>query len=149
MRPREATRPTSCSEGPVTLSVDPATDARLQERFRQAALIAGFEEVDFVFEPVAASVNYADRVGDVVLVFDFGGGTLDISLARTRSDGIEILASAGADPGRLPPQRRPREGEDNRPFRRRRDVQDHDRQGARDADLDHQPGSLLLCPAPG
>lgn len=84
---------------PVTLSRNAETDARLEERFRQAALLAGFEEVDFVFEPVAASVSVAGRTGDVVLVFDFGGGTLDICLGRTRDDGLEVLANVGADLG--------------------------------------------------
>jgi molecular chaperone DnaK (HSP70) len=84
---------------PVTLSHNAEVDARLEERFRQAAILAGFEEVDFVFEPVAASVNVAGRTGDTVLVFDFGGGTLDISLGRTRSDGLEVLANVGADLG--------------------------------------------------
>ena len=84
---------------PVVLSPDPAADARLQKRFEEAAIIAGFEEVDFVLEPVAASVDVAGAEGDVVLVFDFGGGTLDISLARWSGGGPEILASVGADLG--------------------------------------------------
>jgi hypothetical chaperone protein len=84
---------------PVVLSKDPAVDGSLQERFREAARLAGFEEVDFVFEPVAASVNFAGRGREVILIFDFGGGTLDISLARSSSGGIETLASVGADLG--------------------------------------------------
>lgn len=84
---------------PVVLSPEPGTDGLLQERFRKAARLAGFSEVDFVLEPVAASVNFMDRPGAVVLVFDFGGGTLDISVARTREGGIETLASAGRDLG--------------------------------------------------
>jgi len=84
---------------PVALSKDPGVDRRLQDRFREAARLADFEEVDFVLEPVAASVNLAGRDGETVLVFDFGGGTLDICLARWSSGGIETLASAGADLG--------------------------------------------------
>jgi len=84
---------------PVVLSPDPAVDATLQTRFREAAMLAGFEEVDFVLEPVAASVGFAGRAREVILVFDFGGGTLDISLARSRDGSMETLASAGADLG--------------------------------------------------
>jgi hypothetical chaperone protein len=84
---------------PVVLSKDPSEDERLENRFREAAVLAGFEEVDFVYEPVAASVNYAGRRDETVLVFDFGGGTLDICLARIRSDEVEVLSSAGADLG--------------------------------------------------
>jgi hypothetical chaperone protein len=84
---------------PVVLSKDPAVDERLEGRFREAALLAGFEAVDFVLEPVAASVDVAGSEEGLVLVFDFGGGTLDISLARSGGGGIEILASVGADLG--------------------------------------------------
>jgi hypothetical chaperone protein len=106
---------------PVVLSRDPAVDRMLQDRFREAALLAGFEEVDFVYEPVAASVNCRDLGqggSETILVFDFGGGTLDISLARSRARadleeaedrardgassrdrGIEPLASVGRDLG--------------------------------------------------
>jgi len=86
---------------PVRLSEDPAEDARLEGRFREAALLAGFASVDFVYEPVAASVDALDggRGRGTVLVFDFGGGTLDISVARGGERGVEILSSAGMDLG--------------------------------------------------
>ncbi|HOX48206.1 MAG TPA: Hsp70 family protein, partial [Spirochaetales bacterium] len=76
-------------------------DARLEGRFREAALLAGFDSVDFVYEPVAASVDALDggRGRGTVLVFDFGGGTLDISVARGGERGVEILSSAGMDLG--------------------------------------------------
>jgi hypothetical chaperone protein len=85
---------------PVTLSGKPETDLRLEERFRKAAELAGFGKVDFVFEPVAASVSSLSKaVSHNVLVFDFGGGTLDISIARTDGESIEVLASEGEDLG--------------------------------------------------
>jgi len=84
---------------PVVLSADPSLDARLQRRFEEAARLAGFEDVDFVFEPVAASVDAGGREGEAVMVFDFGGGTLDICVARRRGEGLEVLASVGADLG--------------------------------------------------
>jgi hypothetical chaperone protein len=51
---------------------------------RKAALEAGFRQVDFEFEPVAAALYYEmslDRPQNV-LIFDFGGGTLDITIMR-------------------------------------------------------------------
>lgn len=84
---------------PVVLSPDPETDKVLENRFRRAAGLAGFSEVDFVLEPVAASINFMDKPGQTVLVFDFGGGTLDICVARTVDGGMETLASAGRDLG--------------------------------------------------
>jgi hypothetical chaperone protein len=58
---------------PVVLSPDASVDERLQKRFEEAARAAGFEEVDFVLEPVAASVGA-----------DLGGYPLDEDLARAR-----------------------------------------------------------------
>lgn len=84
---------------PVMLADDPSEDIRLEERFRTAARLAGFTEIDFVLEPVAAAVNVAGERQGTILVFDFGGGTLDISVARTGSAGIDILASVGGDLG--------------------------------------------------
>jgi hypothetical chaperone protein len=75
-----------------------ASDARLQERFRRACALAGFSSVRFVLEPVAAAMNFLSDGGNV-LVFDFGGGTLDISIARERNGDAQILASAGRDLG--------------------------------------------------
>jgi hypothetical chaperone protein len=84
---------------PVVLSADSAVDARLQRRFEEAARLAGFEEVAFVYEPVAASVDSGGADGEAFLVFDFGGGTLDICVARRRGEGLEVLSSVGADLG--------------------------------------------------
>jgi hypothetical chaperone protein len=41
---------------------------------------AGFETVEFEYEPVAAARRYGDMARGKVLVFDFGGGTLDVAL---------------------------------------------------------------------
>jgi hypothetical chaperone protein len=59
-------------------------DRRAEERLRHAALAAGYGEVTFELEPVAAALHYErtiDRPQNVV-VFDFGGGTLDITVMR-------------------------------------------------------------------
>lgn len=84
---------------PVVLSPDPATDGMLEERFRKAALLAGFESVAFVPEPVGAAVSLLGSEEGIVLVFDFGGGTLDITIARMGPDSIEVLGNAGMDLG--------------------------------------------------
>jgi len=95
----EAPSPRLVLGRPVVLSPDAQTDRLLEERFRAAALRAGFEEVSFVSEPVAAATGLLGTMRGLVLVFDFGGGTLDITVARLSSDSIEILASEGADLG--------------------------------------------------
>ena len=84
---------------PVELSADPAVDLALQKRFEAAFLAAGFARVGFVAEPVAAAVDLVGSVEGRVLVFDFGGGTLDVSVADLRGGQIQVAASVGRDLG--------------------------------------------------
>jgi len=53
-------------------------------RLREAFQIAGFEEVDFELEPVAAAYAYEFTLDhdELILIGDFGGGTSDFSLLR-------------------------------------------------------------------
>ncbi len=55
-------------------------ESRLREAFREA----GFESVEFEFEPVAAAHYYESTLGrdQLILIGDFGGGTSDFSLLR-------------------------------------------------------------------
>ena len=76
----------------------PADNQRAVERLRRAAGRAGFPEVAFELEPVAAALHYAltlDRPQNVV-VFDFGGGTLDVTVMRVGDPGRrEVFATGG------------------------------------------------------
>lgn len=71
---------------PVTRAVitHPATFGPLQQdKLKQAAALAGFDEVRLLPEPVAAALAYgytASKVGDYILVYDFGGGTFDVAM---------------------------------------------------------------------
>jgi hypothetical chaperone protein len=79
-------------------SASPDDDQRAESRLRQAALLAGFERVDFEFEPVAAAYHYAQRVttAQTILVYDFGGGTLDLTVMRIAPGAPpDILAIGG------------------------------------------------------
>jgi len=81
---------------PVVLDNDPKKDKELENRLREAAILAGFTEVHFVFEPVAAIMSSEEgKRNEKVLVFDFGGGTLDISIADFHGEQPRILASVG------------------------------------------------------
>ncbi|MGH2377127.1 MAG: Hsp70 family protein [Candidatus Limnocylindria bacterium] len=63
-------------------------------RLGEAARLAGFSEVEFEHEPVAAA--RAASVGQgTSLVFDFGGGTLDLCVAERRGEDVRIVATAG------------------------------------------------------
>lgn len=63
-----------------------------------AAEMAGMKVRRLVNEPTAAAVYYAHNQGvqGRVLVFDLGGGTLDVTILEVSGDNIRILTSEGA-----------------------------------------------------
>ena len=69
---------------PARFAVSDADDAHAQYRLERAARIAGFEQIDFCPEPIAAAREFrATLQGDkLVLVADFGGGTSDFTVLR-------------------------------------------------------------------
>jgi hypothetical chaperone protein len=85
---------------PVQYSDSPEQDAKSEEIMRQAALTAGFEKVDFELEPVAAALDYERSISNPqnAVIFDFGGGTLDIAVMRLgERNGRKVYASGGVD----------------------------------------------------
>jgi hypothetical chaperone protein len=83
---------------PVRFSTDPEADELAQRRLLDSAFRAGFEKVYLQHEPVAAAYHYAAEVQreQNILVFDFGGGTLDITVMRIggNQEG-KVLATGG------------------------------------------------------
>ena len=79
---------------PVHFDSNPERDQLAQERLDHAAHLAGFQEVDFEYEPVAAALHYELSLDhpENVIVFDFGGGTLDVTVMRLGDH---------ADPGQI------------------------------------------------
>jgi hypothetical chaperone protein len=69
---------------PVRFSQNVEQDQKAQDTLLQAAMEAGFKQVDFELEPVAAALYYELTLTQPqnVLVFDFGGGTLDLTIMR-------------------------------------------------------------------
>ena len=72
-------------------------NGRAIARLRDAALQAGFRHVTFELEPVAAALHYGSTVREPqnILVFDFGGGTLDITVMRIGEPGGEHVYATG------------------------------------------------------
>jgi heat shock protein 5 len=65
---------------------------------KDAAMIAGLDVLRIVNEPTAAAIAYGfDRAVDesMIIVFDLGGGTLDVSLLSIDEGVFEVLATAG------------------------------------------------------
>lgn len=64
---------------------------------KEAAEIAGFEETHMLNEPTAAALTYGTgrELDETILVYDFGGGTLDISVIDVSGNEYDVLSTAG------------------------------------------------------
>lgn len=80
---------------------DPEGDALALQRMESALRLAGFAEFDFVPEPIAAGLHFASTLAapQNVIVFDFGGGTLDVTVMRVGGGERAVLATAGTPLG--------------------------------------------------
>jgi hypothetical chaperone protein len=74
-----------------------ADNQRAEGRLRRAAQEAGFREINFELEPVAAALFYELKVSGPqnVVVFDLGGGTLDITVMRVGEPGKRRVFATG------------------------------------------------------
>jgi molecular chaperone DnaK len=104
MLPREGAPGQELTRAVMTIPVDFRGPER--RALRQAARKAGINVVQFVHEPIAALYAYlrsetnretklARLEGQAILVFDWGGGTLDLTLCRIRGGAIMQIANAG------------------------------------------------------
>jgi len=82
---------------PVKFSNVPELDQKAQDTLQQAALEAGFKQVDFELEPVAAALYYELSLSKPqnVLIFDFGGGTLDLTIMRLGDPRQRVVYASG------------------------------------------------------
>src|SRR3954453_19695797 len=90
---------------PVVFSTDAAKDAVAEQRLQNAARKAGFKNIWFQYEPVAAALTFEETLlagqERIVFIGDFGGGTSDFSVIRvkggafTRSDRRSDVLSLG------------------------------------------------------
>jgi len=75
----------------------PERDTQAEADLRACYLEAGFEAVDFMYEPEAAA-HACQSMGQPAalgLIVDIGGGTSDFSVYRAGESGVEIIASHG------------------------------------------------------
>ena len=87
---------------------DPEGDAQAETSLRQAVQSVGFDEVSFQLEPIAAALDYEQRLTkeSTVLVVDLGGGTSDFTVVRLgpermqhKDRSADILATTGVHIG--------------------------------------------------
>ena len=87
---------------------DAARDAQAESSLRQAAQSVGFTDITFQFEPIAAALDYEQRLSReaTVLVADIGGGTSDFTVVRLGPERMrqlnrthDVLATTGVHIG--------------------------------------------------
>lgn len=64
----------------------------------EAGRLAGLEVVQMINEPTAAAFAYGlkqTQQDEIVLVYDLGGGTFDVTLVRIAPDAIEVIGTDG------------------------------------------------------
>lgn len=78
---------------PVQFSKNPIIDARAESVLLKAAHLAGFTEIQFEQEPVGVAYLYhrSSPTRQSVLVFDFGGGTLDLTIADVGGNETPVI----------------------------------------------------------
>ena len=72
------------------------TDAQRQAT-KEAGRLAGLNVMRLINEPTAAALSYGfgRNQDQLICVFDFGGGTFDVSILRIHGEVFEVLASDG------------------------------------------------------
>jgi hypothetical chaperone protein len=83
---------------PVRYSDDPDANEFAKERMIQSAFSAGYKTVYLQYEPIAAAFYYETTIQreQNVLIFDFGGGTLDLSIVQVGNPKTrQVIANGG------------------------------------------------------
>lgn len=64
---------------------------------KAAGEIAGFNVLRVINEPTAAALSYGltKKANQQIIVYDFGGGTFDVSILNITPDTVEVMATGG------------------------------------------------------
>src|SRR5690554_546831 len=82
----------------IVITVPAAFKNNQKEATREAAKLAGFDHIEVLQEPVAASMAYgldSKKKDGFWLVFDFGGGTFDAALLKVEDGIMKVIDTEG------------------------------------------------------
>jgi molecular chaperone DnaK len=83
----------------AVISVPAYFDINQRQATKEAGEIAGLEVLSIISEPVAASLGYAlEKIHQddlKVVVFDIGGGTLDVTVGQIRGQKLVVKSTSG------------------------------------------------------
>ncbi|MBR2430690.1 Hsp70 family protein [bacterium] len=85
-------------ENTATVITVPAAFNQMQkDATKQAAYSAGINKVALIQEPVAAIMSIAKlkKINGLFVVYDFGGGTFDVSIAERTGNNVNLLTNDG------------------------------------------------------
>ncbi|MEU7868899.1 Hsp70 family protein [Dactylosporangium sp. NPDC049140] len=88
---------------PIVLTYPASWGSTRRKALHDAALAAGFTDVSMLPEPVAAAryfisaLNHPLPRGEALVVYDFGGGTIDIAVVRNDPQGFTVIGSGGLE----------------------------------------------------
>lgn len=86
-----------CPIKDVVVTIPAYFDERQRQATMDAGIIADLNVMAILNEPTAAAMAYGfDKKPDsIILIFDLGGGTFDITIAEVNKGNIKVLASTG------------------------------------------------------
>ena len=81
----------------VVITVPAYFGVNQKEATKQAGELAGLNVVAIIPEPTAAAISYGieSNENEVVMVYDLGGGTFDITVIEVKDKGINVIATDG------------------------------------------------------
>ncbi len=84
----------------VVITVPAYFDDAQRVATRNAGIMAGLNVLDIINEPIAAALAYGMQAGgqnkdEIILVYDLGGGTFDVSVIEVGTDAVKILVTGG------------------------------------------------------
>ena len=81
----------------AVITIPAKFDEKQRARTKLAAEMAGLEVLGLIQEPTAAAIAYDIPAGCTVLVFDLGGGTLDVSIVTNDKGAYKVIGTPAGD----------------------------------------------------